>query len=417
MRKKFFLICSVFILSAIDLNIINIFADDNPCTYNFFMTYNDGDSWNYTRKWKSNNPFSLLFVDYGNNYGIKMLFPTAEYNYAMGGAVNYGTDETSANFEESNFDCYGGKLESTLIIGNSQFYTGSFILNPAVKEVNGFQSKFKSNVPVYVINYMDYERGLYDNAKEYSFDSSGSLVFKDVVYDLEIPLNVNVDVSGKKTTITWEQSNDIDVQGWETEIYVNQTGYTKKQFWSKKVKYDSNWLFADEVFNYKNKYTYKGIMMPVVEDYLKNNLGYDPHVREVQKSNFMIRNKYVDESAGITHYSNFVKFDQDGNAYVYYATEVSSEDIQDLIGSGSEITSETLDAATDTNSDYYNGEQTSSFNQATNVDIIDFFSKFSDMIGNIPDLFNKIFSFMPDECLLFIALGISLIVVLRILGR
>lgn len=391
---------------------INVRASDIESPYFAYVIWHEDDKYDYVKYFHSETSFGLLIIRFDDKtFGVNYISPV----------------ENDTNIIETAGICYDGNYKDIQLkndyttLCNHPIYTfyssvnydsSSFSINRISED-----SKIYSNVPIYEVTYEDFKNA--DTVKIKQMDSSadGSIVPLEKLYDLEIPQNVNVDVSGKKTTITWEQSDDVDVQGWETEIYVNQTGYTKKQYWSKKIKYDSNWLFADEVLNYKNKYSYNGIMMPVVEEYLKNKLGYDPHVREVQKSNFMIRNKYVDETTGITHYSNFVKFDQDGNAYVYYATEVSSEKVQDLIGKGEDITSDALDEATDTNSEYYNGEQTSSFNQATNVDITDFFSGFSNAIGNIPDLFNKIFSFLPDECLLFVALGISVVVLLRILGR
>lgn len=320
----------------------------------------------------------------------------------------YGLMYTGGLFEE------GVKVNSTT--ANYIIDLGENNINPQSYFTEKSENILQQLIDGSSITDINGVTGVYDTNLT-DIDKNGDFIPKNKVYDLEIPLNVNVDVSGKKTTITWEQSDDIDVKGWETEIYVNQTGYTKKEFWSKKIKYDSNWLFADEVLNYYKRYSYNGIMLPVVNDYLQNKLGYDPHVKKVSKSNFMIRNKFVDEAAGVTHYSNFVKFDQDGNAYVYYATEVSSKELQELIDSGADITSSNVDSAIDTNSENYNGEQTSSFNQATKIDVVEFFNKCTDMIGDIPNVFNKIFSFLPSLCIFFIGIGMGVVVILRIFGR
>lgn len=230
----------------------------------------------------------------------------------------------------------------------------------------------------------------------FEFDNTtGTLIKKGAQYELEIPLNVNVNAfQPKKLTVTWEQSVD-NVDGWETEFYIQQTGKYGKNIWNvfNKKSFDTGWMYYKSVQNYKETFTFNALALKNTENYLIDlidNNGYAPQITEVEKTNIMMRNKFVDDN-GLVYYSNFVYLYQDSN-YEFIANEVSAKDVDN-----SDMTTDVISNSVVTDSDVY---QNSSADGDKNNDTSSSIGTLRTLLNDIkdfPKFFGEFFMFFPDE--------------------
>lgn len=319
------------------------------------------------------------------------------------------------------------KEEKLKITSNANFYIdiGQFVHNnnsiqsDADEYIkNAFLEMFEGNPPasMYNLNYLE-------------FDEEGNLIFKDKVYDLEIPLNVRcvhnyvIDIGpvemydNGKTKMTWEQSKGTNVQGWKTEIYYMQKGSTGKNIWNvvNKPSFETPWFFYDEVWNYLNTTTINTLSFKDTDNYLMETLGYNPAIKSVSKTNYMVRNKYVDETNGITHYSDYVYLQEDSNGN-YIASVVSSSELDNIIGDNSIFTTEDIEINVDTSSDIYLGTNVTSSNNNTSFSGgISLLKGLFEDLKNFPSFLRDMFLFLPDWLITVIAAFIVVLIPLALL--
>lgn len=235
---------------------------------------------------------------------------------------------------------------------------------------------------------------------------------KNILYDLEVPLNFKikqkslVDLGifemGKDSTfyLYWEQSDNLNTNGWKTEIYFKEKGKAKKHWYSLNwTKYECKWHFFSDTDNYKNKFTFNVEKITQTDDEIKEQVGFKPYETSVTKLDFMIRNKYYDESTGIMHYSNYVYLDNtngsgssgssmDYNGYEINGEEVDKSDLDDGNISNNRVT----------DSDSYNGSNVSGDTSSNDVtSAISILKSISNDIKEFPSFFSNFFSFIPDH--------------------
>lgn len=254
---------------------------------------------------------------------------------------------------------------------------------------------------------------------------NGIVIENNFVVDLEPPLNVKLDgltadflENKSPLKINWEQSN-IDLTGWETEFYVKQFGRCKKTIFNEWKDYQSSWKLhktlttAEYVSSQYRYYEWKWYdewskklsqtaILSVLYDGKEG--GY---VDEVFTPDFKIRNKYTDFSGKI-HYSRFiyVKCKKDGT---YSISELDNS-----------VTDKDDDEIIAPDQNYYNPDNVLKEDDWLSNGNTSFFSILKDMVRNIqnlPDFMSKMFSFLPNWIIGFIATVIGFIVLLRILGR
>lgn len=235
---------------------------------------------------------------------------------------------------------------------------------------------------------------------------------KNILYDLEVPLNFKikqkslVDLGifemGKDSTfyLYWEQSDNLNTNGWKTEIYFKEKGKAKKHWYSLKwTKYECKWHFFSDTDNYKNKFTFNVEKITQTDEEIKEQVGFKPYETSVTKIDFMIRNKYYDESTGIMHYSNYVYLDNsngsgssgssmDFNGYEIDGKEFDKGNFEDENISNNRVT----------DSDSYNGSNVSGNTSSNDVtSAISILKSISNDIKEFPAFFSNFFSFIPDH--------------------
>ena len=235
---------------------------------------------------------------------------------------------------------------------------------------------------------------------------------KNILYDLEVPLNFKikqkslVDLGifemGKDSTfyLYWEQSDNLNTNGWKTEIYFKEKGKAKKHWYSLNwTKYECKWHFFSDTDNYKNKFTFNVEKITQTDDEIKEQVGFKPYETSVTKLDFMIRNKYYDESTGIMHYSNYVYLDNSngsgssGSSMDYNGYEINGEGVDKSDLDDGNISNNRV-----TDSDSYNGSNVSGDTSSNDVtSAISILKSISNDIKEFPSFFSNFFSFIPDH--------------------
>lgn len=350
--------------------------------------------------------FRLQYSDNGKNY---CMFDIASLISADGNAIVL--DSTGRNNSGENFYLY------------------QKIVNPSAINYNG-KTKVKktSNIAYYVtfdnvstfyndiLNYLRHyaETGEFSQA---TIDiNSGNWEdgepSKNILYDLEVPLNFKikqkslVDLGifemGKDSTfyLYWEQSDNLNTNGWKTEIYFKEKGKAKKHWYSLNwTKYECKWHFFSDTDNYKNKFTFNVEKITQTDEEIKEQVGFKPYETSVTKLDFMIRNKYYDESTGIMHYSNYVYLDNSngsgssGSSMDFNGYEIDGKEFDKGNFEDENITNNRV-----TDSDSYNGSNVSGNTSSNDVtSAISILKSISNDIKEFPAFFSNFFSFIPDH--------------------
>lgn len=385
-------------------------SSDNP-TGERFASVHPG---NYGLKsFKSNSDIKvtnfLFKCDYSDNGKSYRLFQIVMLISANGNDMvldNDGRNNTGDNFYSFN----------NVINSSAINYNG----NTKVKKTSNISyyvtfnnvSTFYDDVRSYLTHYAqtgEFSQATIDINSGNWEDGEPS---KNILYDLEVPLNFKikqkslVDLGifemGKDSTfyLYWEQSDNLNTNGWKTEIYFKEKGKAKKHWYSLNwTKYECKWHFFSDTDNYKNKFTFNVEKITQTDDEIKEQVGFKPYETSVTKLDFMIRNKYYDESTGIMHYSNYVYLDNsngsgssgssmDYNGYEINGEEVDKSDLDDGNISNNRVT----------DSDSYNGSNVSGDTSSNDVtSAISILKSISNDIKEFPSFFSNFFSFIPDH--------------------
>lgn len=349
--------------------------------------------------------FRLNFVDSGKNHSeFRIITLISAQN-------NDVVLENGKNQSGENFICY-----QNLINPSGINYNG----NTKVKKTSNIAYYVTfDNLSTYNTDMMNYLRN-YASTGEFSQatidikngnweDGEPS---KNILYDLEVPLNFKikqkslVDLGilemGKDSTfyLYWEQSDNLNTNGWKTEIYFKEKGKAKKHWYSLQwTKYECKWHFFSDTDNYKNKFTFNVEKITQTDEEIKEQVGFKPYETSVTKLDFMIRNKYYDESTGIMHYSNYVYLDNSNGS----GSSGSSMDFKGYEIDGKEFDKGNFDDDHITNnrvtdSDSYNGSNVSGNTSSNDVtSAISILKSISNDIKEFPAFFSNFFSFIPDH--------------------
>lgn len=247
------------------------------------------------------------------------------------------------------------------------------------------------------------------------FTISGGTVSKVSNYSLEPPLNVKVNnFNPKKVVLQWEQSEDKNIDGWETEIYIKQKGTYKKTIFSNKKNYDTDWQAQPFTPTYKKKYIFNSLTLETTDKYLIDfidNNGYQPQVSTVEKTDIMLRNKYIDDNGQI-YYSNYVYLYQDSD-YKYIANEVDGSEL-DKNG----MSTDNIDKNVITDSEIYDNSDTSTIFDNTDVTSSSGVGMLKSLLNDIKDFprfFYEFFCFIPEQVYLAISALIVCLVPIALL--
>ncbi len=372
----------------------------------------DISSYGYT-SFKSNSEikvtnflFSCKYSDGGKNY---LIFHTVSLISAQGNDLvvdNNGKNSTGENFymfqnviNPSGIN-YTGKTKVC--------HTSDIAYYVKFNNVSTFQDE--------ILNYLRHyaETGEFSQA---TIDiNSGNWEdgepSKNILYDLEVPLNFKikqkslVDLGifemGKDSTfyLYWEQSDNLNTNGWKTEIYFKEKGKAKKHWYSLNwTKYECKWHFFSDTDNYKNKFTFNVEKITQTDEEIKEQVGFKPYETSVTKLDFMIRNKYYDESTGIMHYSNYVYLDNSngsgssGSSMDFNGYEIDGKEFDKGNFEDENITNNRV-----TDSDSYNGSNVSGNTSSNDVtSAISILKSISNDIKEFPAFFSNFFSFIPDH--------------------
>lgn len=303
----------------------------------------------------------------------------------------------------------GNKRGQKVVASNTQYYVDVNEYNPNIYD----NASVNQTIDSIVMNFLQsgkMDSKIIDLSKN-QFDESGNIVPVTEVYDLEVPQNFRVKQKslvdlgivemGKDDTfyLSWEQSENIDNNGWVTEIYFKDKGYAKKEWYSlKKYKYECKWSFYNSVPNYKNKAKFNIENVNNLEE-IKEIVGFKPYSTSTTKLDFMIRNKWVDEVNGITHYSNYVYLDNSNGS----GSSGSSMDFNGYEVDGKEFDKgnfddENINNNRVTDSDSYDGSNVSGNTSSNDVtSAISILKSITNDIKEFPAFFSNFFSFIPDH--------------------
>ena len=294
------------------------------------------------------------------------IYNTWSYSFTEYG--NYGRN--NLNFETSD-------------VPKFYYYEEGATLNSQDMFVNAFNSYINGNTTDFTI-----ENGSITSVADYS---------------LEPPLNVKVNnYNPKKVILQWEQSENKNIDGWETEVYIKQKGTYKKTIFSTKKNYDTGWQIQPFTSTYKKKYIFNSLALKSSDDFLIDlidNNGHNPQVSTVEKTDIMLRNKFIDNN-GNAHYSNYVYLYQDSD-YKYIANEVDGSKLDE-----NEMTTDNIDSNVVTDSEIYNNSDTSSY--LDNVDVtsssgVGMLRSLLNDIKDFPRFFYEFFCFIPEQVYLAIS--------------
>lgn len=254
-------------------------------------------------------------------------------------------------------------------------------------------------------------------------------------YDLEVPLGFDSNTSQNHKyglftkegllgddkwdyTFKWYQSEDVtklpSYPDWEVQIELSGFGSFRKILtpWNS-TKFETPFLYADKIPNFRNTYSIDfDDWTEIVNGYL--TLEYDlpidggGYAYGYNTPNFRLRNVWNDTDKGITHYSNWILIQckKDGT---YTTTEINSKDINDK----EQLKTEDLIDNKNTDS-IYDGVSNDDVADSGKESFLGNVKSFINTIGEVPEFFSKIFSFLPDWCLTFIGFGFTIIVALGV---
>lgn len=253
------------------------------------------------------------------------------------------------------------------------------------------------------------------------------------VYDLEPPLGVVMNASDATNDINitdnsdaslvitpykiwWNQSN-IDLTGYETEFYVREYGKHKKSLFASWEALETSWVFdasyvTAKYCNNKLKWHEFNCREEGRLYYLsKELLGDEPFQVKFLNCDFMIRNKKQDEN-GQMHYSNWVYVNtyDDGTYSVFemeqdYTLDEDSDETGNINTDSEIYDDETVYTDTDYSPDVGGITDAAQF--------IRVLKDLANSLGDFPDLFAQIFSFLPGWVLVCIG---TLFVVIMLKG-
>ena len=211
---------------------------------------------------------------------------------------------------------------------------------------------------------------------------------KNILYDLEVPLNFKIKQKSLVDLGIFEMGKDSTFYlYWEHWYSLNWT------------KYECKWHFFSDTDNYKNKFTFNVEKITQTDDEIKEQVGFKPYETSVTKLDFMIRNKYYDESTGIMHYSNYVYLDNSngsgssGSSMDYNGYEINGEGVDKSDLDDGNISNNRV-----TDSDSYNGSNVSGDTSSNDVtSAISILKSISNDIKEFPSFFSNFFSFIPDH--------------------
>lgn len=255
------------------------------------------------------------------------------------------------------------------------------------------------------------------------------------VYDLEAPLGVTVTSSDNSRNfqihgdglyqgsdlvipykIWWNQSN-IDLTGYETEFYVREYGKYKKSLFSSWVDvmtpylFDKSFVTAKYCNNSLKYYEFSPKDKKRIYQYCTDEAGEEPYAVEFYHPDFMLRNRKEDEN-GQMHYSNwvYVKTYDDGTYSVFemeqeYDLEEDPDETGNIDVDSPNYDDEIIYEDTDYSPDIGGVKDSAKF--------ITVLKDLANSLGDFPDLFAQIFSFLPSWVLVCIG---TLFVVIMLKG-
>lgn len=255
------------------------------------------------------------------------------------------------------------------------------------------------------------------------------------VYDLEAPLGVTVSSSDNSRNfqiygdglyqgsdlvipykVWWNQSN-IDLSGYETEFYVREYGKYKKSLFSSWVDvmtpyiFDKSFVTAKYCNNSLKYYEFSPKDKKRIYSYCQDEAGEEPYAVEFYHPDFMLRNKKEDEN-GQMHYSNwvYVKTYDDGTYSVFemeqeYDLEEDPDETGNIDVDSPNYDDEIIYEDTDYSPDIGGVKDSAKF--------ITVLKDLANSLGDFPDLFAQIFSFLPSWVLVCIG---TLFVVIMLKG-
>lgn len=127
--------------------------------------------------------------------------------------------------------------------------------------------------------------------------------------------------------------------------------------------------------------------------------GHNPQVSTVEKTDIMLRNKYIDNN-GNAHYSNYVYLYQDTD-FKYLANEVDGSNL-DKNG----MTTDNIDSNVVTDSEIYNNSDSSSYLDSVDVTSSSGVGMLRGLLNDIKDFprfFYEFFCFIPEQVYLAIS--------------
>lgn len=261
------------------------------------------------------------------------------------------------------------------------------------------------------------------------------IIQPEAIYDLEAPLGVTVSSSDNSRNfqiygdglyqgsdlvipykVWWNQSN-IDLSGYETEFYVREYGKYKKSLFSSWVDvmtpyiFDKSFVTAKYCNNSLKYYEFSPKVKKRIYSYCQDVAGEEPYAVEFYHPDFMLRNKKEDEN-GQMHYSNwvYVKTYDDGTYSVFemeqeYDLEEDPDETGNIDVDSPNYDDEIIYEDTDYSPDIGGVKDSAKF--------ITVLKDLANSLGDFPDLFAQIFSFLPSWVLVCIG---TLFVVIMLKG-
>lgn len=374
-----------------------------------------------------------------NSTGTKTLIPS---RIIISDDTNISLyQDTSGNTQTYTYDQYSGTNRGNY---NNKYYfldssTSYMILNESNDA--GYEILYNSIPFSYVIESEDSYNDIVDLAiwlcggDDAELPGSVSIPEKEPVYDLEPPLNVKLSLSDLSMNkqiygdglyqgssvdipfkIWWGQSN-IDLTGYETQFFVKEYGRYKKSLfssWTDVVTpyyYDVSLVTAKYYNNSLKYYEFSPNDKKRIYQYSQEVAGEEPYSVEFYFPDFMLRNIKKGED-GQMHYSNwvYVKIYEDGTYSVFemeqeYELEEDPDETGNIDVDSPNYDDEIIYEETDYSPDIGGVKDSAKF--------ITVLKDLANSLGDFPDLFAQIFSFLPNWVLVCIG---TLFVVIMLKG-
>lgn len=443
------LLIILLIMQVINIRNTNVYAENESLKSEYYYTIDNEEYglsigypyWCCNVKYYDNANLSVKWFCYvhtnedgtkGRQYVPYYLSENlADFNFTYSITGNHNRANDSISLEDAknlsvNYRVSGtvnsSNVKSFELDGHTFYY---YVVDEIVGVDNSFAQDFTKGYQnfnfQYVINNKnadkEYEKALLsairgEDLLNMSVDGMGNLTeASNVVYDLEVPLNFRVKQKslvdlgivelGKDDTfyLTWEQSDNINNNGWTTEIYFKEKGWAKKEWYSKKkYEYECNWSFYKQVDNYKGKASFNVENVNNLDE-IKKLVGFKPYLTSATKLDFMIRNKWIDETNGITHYSNYVYLDNSngsgsaGSSMDYNGYEINGEEFDKGNFEDENISNNRV-----TDSDAYDGSNVSGNTESNDVtSSISILKSICNDIKEFPAFFSNFMSFVPQH--------------------